>query len=63
MSDVWSFLGPEGYYRRFIPNFSKIAKLVTKLLKKQNKFVWSDACDGAFKHLKKLFIVMLLALG
>jgi hypothetical protein len=42
------------YYRRFIPNFSKIAKPITKLLKKGNKYVWSDACDKAFKHLKKL---------
>jgi hypothetical protein len=29
-------------------------KPVTKLLKKENKYVWSDACDEAFKHLKKL---------
>jgi hypothetical protein len=41
-------------YRRFIPNFSKIVKPVTELLKKENKYVWSDACDEAFKHLKKL---------
>jgi hypothetical protein len=42
------------YYRRFIPNFSKIEKPVTELLKKRNKYVWSEACDEAFKHLKKL---------
>jgi hypothetical protein len=35
-------------------NFSKIAKSVTELLKKENKYVWSDPCDEAFKHLKKL---------
>jgi hypothetical protein len=29
-------------------------KPVTELLKKENKYVWSDACDEAFKHLKKL---------
>jgi hypothetical protein len=51
---VRSFLGLVGYYRRFIPNFSKIVKTVTELLKKENKYVWSDACDEAFKHLKKL---------
>jgi hypothetical protein len=51
---VRSFLGLADYYRRFIPNFSKIAKPVTKLLKKGSKYVWSDACDEAFKHLKKL---------
>jgi hypothetical protein len=54
MSEVRSFLGLAGYYRRFIPNFSKITKPITELLKKENKYVWSDACDEAFKHLKKL---------
>jgi hypothetical protein len=54
VSEVQSFLGLAGYYRRFIPNFSKIMKLITKLLKKGNKYVWSEACDEAFKHLNKL---------
>jgi hypothetical protein len=43
-----------GYYRRFIPNFSKIAKPITELLKKGNKYLWSKVCDEAFKHMKKL---------
>jgi hypothetical protein len=54
MSEVRSFLGLAGYYRRFIINFSKIAKLITELLKKGNQYVWSDACDDAFENLKKL---------
>jgi hypothetical protein len=54
MSEVRSFLGLAGYYRRFIPNFSKIMKPVTELQKKENKYVWRYACDEAFKHLKKL---------
>jgi hypothetical protein len=54
VSEVRSFLGLAGYYRRFIPIFSKIAKPVTKLLKKGNKYVWSDIFDEAFKNLKKL---------
>jgi hypothetical protein len=54
VSEVRSFLGLAGYYRRFIPNFSKIAKPITELLKKGYKYVWSEACDEAFKHLKKL---------
>jgi hypothetical protein len=51
---VHSFLGLAGYYRRFIPNFSKIAKTITELLKKGNKYVWCKACDDAFQTLKKL---------
>jgi hypothetical protein len=54
MSEVQSFLGLAGYYRRFIPNFSKIMKPIAELLKKGNKYVWSDACDEAFKNLKKV---------
>jgi hypothetical protein len=54
MSEIWSFLGLAGYYRWFIPNFSKIVKPITELLKKGNKYVWSETCDEAFKHLKKL---------
>jgi hypothetical protein len=47
-----------GYYRRLILNFSNIAKPITELLKKGNKYVWSEACDEAFKHLKKLLTTM-----
>ena len=36
--EVWSFLGLTGYYRRFIPDFSKIAKPMTRLLQKNEKF-------------------------
>jgi hypothetical protein len=54
VSEVRSFLRLAGYYRRFIPNFSRIVKPITELLKKGNKYAWSEACDEAFKHLKKL---------
>jgi hypothetical protein len=39
MSEVRSILGLVGYCRRFIPNVSKIAKPVTELMKKENKYV------------------------
>jgi hypothetical protein len=54
VSEVRSFLVLDGYYKRYILNFSKIMKPITKLLKKGNKYVWSEACDESFKHLKKL---------
>jgi hypothetical protein len=58
VSEVQSFLGLAGYYRWFIPNFSKIMKSITELLKKGNKYLWSEACDEAFKHLKKLLTAL-----
>jgi hypothetical protein len=49
-----SFLELADYYWKFIPNFSKIAKPITELLKKSNKYVCSKNCDEAFQTLKKL---------
>jgi hypothetical protein len=51
---IRSFLGLAGYYRRFIPNFSKIAKPITDILKKDEKYVWDVEHDEAFQTLKKL---------
>jgi hypothetical protein len=54
VSEVRSFLGLSGYFRRFIPNFSKVTKPITELWKKENKHIWNNACDEVFKILKKL---------
>jgi hypothetical protein len=51
---ICSFLGLVGYYNRFISNFSKIAKPMTKLLEKEAKFKWSPQCEDVFLTLKKL---------
>jgi hypothetical protein len=51
---VRSFLGMAGYYRRFIPDFSKISKPITELLKNNVKFNWTPECNEAFEKLKKL---------
>jgi ribonuclease HI len=53
VTDVRSFLGLAGYYRRFIENFYKIAKPMTELLKNNTKFEWSEACEKSFQELKK----------
>jgi hypothetical protein len=49
---IRSFLGLAGYYRRFIPDFSRIAKPMTELLKKSVKFSWGQKCDDAFHTLR-----------
>jgi hypothetical protein len=54
---VRSFLGVAGYYRRFIPYFSKLVKPITSLLKNDTKFNWSSRCDEAFEQLKVLLII------
>ena len=51
--DVRSFLGMAGYYRRFIEGFSIVAKPMTQLLKKDKKFVWTEACEKSFQELKR----------
>jgi hypothetical protein len=51
LGEVQSFLGLAGYYRRFIEKFSKIAKPMTELLKKEKKFEWTDACEASFQDL------------
>ncbi|GJW63367.1 reverse transcriptase domain-containing protein [Tanacetum coccineum] len=50
---VRSFLGHAGFYRRFIQDFSKIARPMTHLLEKETPFVFSQDCIDAFETLKK----------
>ena len=52
MSQIRSFLGLAGYYRCFIEGFSKIAKPMTELLKKDKKFEWTEDCEKSFNELK-----------
>jgi hypothetical protein len=52
-SEIRSFLGLVGYYHRFIKDFSKIAKPMTKLLEKNNAFEWTIECQASFEELRK----------
>src|SRR4051812_21726381 len=56
VKEIRSFLGLAGYYRRFIENFSKVAKPMTELLKKDKKFAWSEGCELSFQELKKRLV-------
>jgi hypothetical protein len=53
VKEIRSFLGLAGYYRRFIENFSKIAKPLTSLLEKGVDFSWTGERQVAFDELKK----------
>ena len=53
VTEVQSFLGLTGYYRRFIEGFSKIAKPMTSLLEKEREFKWDEKCQDSFDQLKK----------
>nr|GEX73088.1 reverse transcriptase domain-containing protein [Tanacetum cinerariifolium] len=50
---IRSFLGHAGFYRRFIQDFSKIARPMTRLLEKDTPFFFSNECIEAFQTLKK----------
>ncbi|UYV81352.1 hypothetical protein LAZ67_20000902, partial [Cordylochernes scorpioides] len=51
--DIQSYLGLCSYYRRFIKNFSKIAAPLQILLKKDQKFIWTQEQKDSFESLKK----------
>ena len=52
VTEVRSFLGLAGYYRRFVEGFSKIAASLSQLTKKGLKFHWGDSQERSFQELK-----------
>ncbi|GJZ27886.1 putative nucleotidyltransferase, ribonuclease H [Tanacetum coccineum] len=62
-TEIRQFLGLAGYYRRFIKDFSKIAKSLTELTQKNKKYIWGEDQESAFQLLKqKLCEAPILAL-
>ena len=49
---IRSFLGHAGFYRRFIKDFSKMARPLCRLLEKDTKFSFDDYCKAAFEEIK-----------
>ena len=56
VTEVRSFLGLAGYYRRFVQGFSVIASSLTRLLQKGVKSEWDDKCQSSFKRLKEILV-------
>jgi len=56
ITEVRSFLGLAGYYRRFVKDFLKIAAPLTQLLRKNLNFEWTKECEASFQELKQKLV-------
>lgn len=54
VTQVKSFIGMVTYYGKFVPKLSIIMKPIFELLKKNNKYIWTDACGKAFEEIKRI---------
>ena len=55
MKDIRKFLGLANYYRRFIKDFARVARLMNVLMWKDEKWQWEEAQQKAFDELKQVF--------
>lgn len=53
-SELRSLLGLVSHYRKYLPNMTTLCNPLNKLLQKEQPFVWSQACEAAFRKLKEL---------
>ena len=51
--EVKQFLGLVGYYRKFVPRFADISRVLTHLTKKDVEFKWTSECENCFQILKE----------
>nr|GEW52714.1 hypothetical protein [Tanacetum cinerariifolium] len=56
VTEIRSFSGLAGYYRRFMEGFSHLALPLTKLMRKCEKFVWDEEREKSFEELKKRLV-------
>nr|GEV18695.1 putative reverse transcriptase domain-containing protein [Tanacetum cinerariifolium] len=56
VTEVRSFLGLAGYYKRFVKGFSLLALPLTKLMQKGEKFIWNEEREKSFKELKRRLV-------
>ena len=52
--EIKHFFGLTGYYRKFVPRFSDMARPLTKLLAHDCEFKWTNQCDNSFQMLKDM---------
>jgi len=53
VTEVRSFLGLVGYYRRFVEGFSKMVSHLIQLTRKDQPFSWTDKCEECFEDMKR----------
>ena len=58
IEELWHFLDPIGFYRKFIPFFADVTACLTSMLRKGVVFKWSKQCNNAFNLLKSDLVKM-----
>jgi hypothetical protein len=54
--EIRQFMGLASYFRRFVPQFSAVARPIQALLGKGKRFIWDEACQQAFEQLRKAIV-------
>ena len=56
VTEIRSFLGLAGYYRRFVEGFARLAAPLTALTRKDRRYEWTDRCEQSFREIKRRLI-------
>ena len=60
MTELRSFLGLTGYYKRFVEGFSKKVNPLTQLIRKDKPFSWTEKCEECFEDMKRCLTTALV---